>query len=100
MPKKENILDDIQEHIDNGDRVLVTVGDFGTKKMAVVNQVVVIHCVFISKEDRMHYRTEMIESSKDKVDKTLKAIQEKVSPFYFISKVSHDKYKEFCDLFN
>lgn len=34
MPTRKNILDDIQEHIDNGERVLVTVGDFGTQKMA------------------------------------------------------------------
>lgn len=100
MPKRKNIVDDVQEHLDNGDRVLVTVGDFGTEEMAVINQVVTIHCVFISKKDRMHFRTEMLHSSKEKVDEILEAIREKVSPFYFISEVPHDKYMEFSSLFN
>ena len=99
MPTRKNILDDVQEHIDNGERVLVTVGDFGTQEMAVVNQVVTIHCVFVSKNDRMHFRTEKINSSKEKVDELLSAIQEKVSPFYFISEVSPEHYTEFYDLF-
>lgn len=60
-------------------------GDFGTQKMAVVNQVVTIHCVFVSKNDRMHFRTEMLHASKEKVDELLNAIQEKsYSPFVFI----------------
>lgn len=99
MPTRKNILDDIQEHIDNEERVLVTVGDFGTQKMAVVNQVVTIHCVFVSKNDRMHFRTEMLHDSKEKVDELLNAIQEKVSPFYFKGQLSPEDYTEFSNLF-
>lgn len=98
MPE-ENILDVVQEHIDNGERVLVTVGDFGTQKMAVVNQVVTIHCVFVSKNDRMQSRTAMVHSSKEKVDELLNAIQEKVSPFYFKGELSPEDYTEFSNLF-
>ena len=98
MPEK-NILDVVQEHIDNGERVLVTVGDFGTQKMAVVNQVVTIHCVFVSKNDRMQSRTAMVHSSKEKVDELLNAIQEKVSPFYFKVQLSPEDYTEFSNLF-
>lgn len=99
MPARKSILDDIQEHLDNGERVLVTVGDFGAQKMAVVNQVVTIHCVFVSKNDRMHHSTEMVHSSKEKVDELLNAIQEKVSPFYFKSELSPEDYTEFSNLF-
>lgn len=99
MLAKKSILDDVQEHLDNGERVLVTVGDFGTQKMAVVSQVVTIHCVFVSKNDRMHSRTEMVHSSKEKVDELLNAIQEKVSPFYFKDELSPEDYTEFSNLF-
>ncbi|MCM0598450.1 hypothetical protein [Periweissella fabalis] len=99
MSTRKNILDVVQEHIDNGERVLVTVGDFGTQEMAVTNQVVTIHCVFVSKNDRMHYLTELVDSSKEKVYELLNAIQEKVSPFYFKSELSPEDYMEFSNLF-
>ncbi|MEQ7203738.1 hypothetical protein [Lactococcus lactis] len=55
--------------------------------------------VFVSKNDRMHFRTEMLHASKEKVDELLNAIQEKVSPFYFKGQLSPEDYTEFSNLF-
>ncbi len=38
----------------------------------------------------MHFRTEMLHASKEKVDELLNAIQENVSPFYFKGQLSFD----------
>ena len=47
----------------------------------------------------MHFRTEMLHASKEKVDELLKAIQEKVSPFYFKVQLSPEDYTEISNLF-
>lgn len=47
----------------------------------------------------MHFRTEMLHASKEKVDELLNAIQKKVSPFYFKGQLSPEDYTEFSNLF-
>lgn len=93
------LLEKIKSFLDDNGKVLVTVGDFGEEHDAKINRRVVIHCVYISKSDRMHHSTLLLLDSPDKVAGILKSIKQLVSPFYFISDISDDNFLEFEELF-
>lgn len=95
----KDILVDVQQHIDNGEKVAVMVGDFGEKQMARINKVVVVHVIFISKSDRMHYDTELLNMAPEAVDSILGSLKKLVSPFYFVSEFGDNEYDSFRDLF-
>lgn len=99
LSKIEDLLEKIKSCLDDNGKVLVTVGDFGEEQNAKINRHVVIHCVYISKSDRMHSSTNDLLDSPDKVADILKSIKQLVSPFYFISDISNDDALEFEELF-
>lgn len=100
MPKNEGLLEEIKSYLDDNGKVLVTVGDFGEEQDVRINRHVVIHCVYISKRDRMRFRTTILSDSPDKVADILKSIKKLVSPFYFISDISNNDAHDFEELFS
>lgn len=100
MSKIEDLLEKIKSCLDDNGKVLVTVGDFGEEQNARINRYVVIHCVYISKSDRMRFSTNILLDSPDKVADILKSIKQLVRPFYFISDISNDDALEFVELFS
>lgn len=100
MSKIEDLLEKIKSCLDDNGKVLVTVGDFGEEQDARINRLVVIHCVYISKRDRMRSSTNILLDSPDKVADILKSIKQLVSPFYFISDISNSDALDFEELFS
>lgn len=99
MSKIEDLLENIKSCLDDNGKVLVTVGDLGEEQTAKNNRRVIIHCVYISKSDRMHSSTNDLLDSPDKVADILKSIKQLVSPFYFISDISNNDALDFEELF-
>lgn len=102
MVNKEKIIDKIKKYIDNNQKVMVTVGNFGEQQNALsdTNSVIVIHCVFIPQNERMSSSSNFVFADTQEVTDLLTEIKDIVYPFYFESVISPEEYQKFKNLFS
>lgn len=101
MSKIDEMFKKINSCLGEKGKVLVAVGDMGTIRNdnGRRSQTVIIHCVYITKFDIMHYSTNIFTSSPDEVSHILGSLKNLVKPFYLITKVSDSDMRKFEDLF-
>lgn len=101
MKTEEKYMDRVNDVMESGGKVLVTVGDFGEDVNAVgdINTRVVINTIFITEDKPLGHSTNFLFQKKEDNDFFLMRLKD-VATSYFESEMSPNDLQKFRNLFN